>query len=43
MILTLGRRHKVHPQIREAVSMMHRAPYPQAHEISLPRHKISTK
>jgi len=32
--------YKVHGQIREDVSMTHRAPYPQAHEIGLPRRKM---
>jgi DNA-directed DNA polymerase III PolC len=35
------RQFKVHGQIREDVSMTHRAPYPQEHEINLPRHKMS--
>lgn len=32
--------YKVHQQIREDVSMTHRAPYPQEHEINLPRNKM---
>ncbi|MNF40219.1 DNA polymerase III subunit alpha [compost metagenome] len=39
---TSDRQYKVHEQIREDVSMTHRAPYPQEHEINLPRHKMST-
>ena len=34
------RQYKVHEQIREDVSMTHRAPYPQEHEINLPRQKM---
>lgn len=34
------RQFTVHEQIREDVSMTHRAPYPQEHEIKLPRHKM---
>jgi len=34
------RQYKVHEQIREDVSMTHRAPYPQEHEIGLPRKKM---
>ncbi|WP_162304997.1 hypothetical protein [Sphingobacterium olei] len=30
----------VHRQIREDVSMTQRAPYPQEHEIGLPRRKM---
>lgn len=37
---TKDRQYKVHGHIREDVSMTHRAPYPQAHEIELPRHKM---
>jgi DNA-directed DNA polymerase III PolC len=33
--------YNVHSKIREDVSMTSRAPYPQQHEIGLPRHKIS--
>ncbi len=33
------RAYQVHRQIREDVSMTHRAPYPQEHEIGLPRGK----
>ncbi|MNX68794.1 DNA polymerase III subunit alpha [compost metagenome] len=39
---TSDRQYKVHEQIREDVSMTHRAPYPQEHEINLPRHKMGT-
>lgn len=31
-----------HRQIREDVSMTHRAPYPQAHEIGLPRYRMKS-
>jgi len=34
------RQYTVHEQLREDVSMTSRAPYPQAHEINLPRHKM---
>ncbi|EIA08568.1 DNA polymerase III subunit alpha [Flavobacterium frigoris] len=37
---TNDRQYKVHEQIKEDVSMTHRAPYPQQHEINLPRHKM---
>ena len=37
---TTNRQYKVHQQIREDVSMTHRAPYPQEHEINLPRQKM---
>lgn len=37
---TSDRQYKVHQQIREDISMTHRAPYPQEHEINLPRHKM---
>jgi DNA-directed DNA polymerase III PolC len=37
---TKDRQYKVHEHIREDVSMTHRLPYPQAHEINLPRHKM---
>jgi DNA polymerase-3 subunit alpha/error-prone DNA polymerase len=37
---TSDRQYKVHQQIREDVSMTHRAPYPQEHQINLPRHKM---
>ncbi|UOK41497.1 MULTISPECIES: DNA polymerase III subunit alpha [Flavobacterium] len=36
------RQYKVHQQIREDVSMTHRAPYPQEHEINLPRRKMNS-
>jgi len=39
---TNDRQYKVHEQLREDVSMTHRAPYPQEHEINLPRHKMNT-
>lgn len=35
------RQYDVHRQIREDVSMTHRKPYPQEHEIGLPRNKMS--
>ncbi|WJS93372.1 DNA polymerase III subunit alpha [Flavobacterium johnsoniae] len=35
------RQYKVHEQIREDVSMTHRKPYPQEHEINLPRQKMT--
>jgi error-prone DNA polymerase len=34
------REYKVHEQIREDISLTQRAPYPQAHEIGLPRWKV---
>ena len=34
------RQYKTHQQLREDVSMTHRAPYPQEQEINLPRHKM---
>lgn len=34
---------KVHQQIKEDVSMTHRKPYPQRHEIGLPRYKLNGK
>ena len=37
---TTDRQYKVHEQLREDVSMTQRAPYPQEHEINLPRHKM---
>jgi len=37
---TSDRQFKVHQQLREDVSMTHRAPYPQEHEINLPRNKM---
>ncbi|TDD74694.1 DNA polymerase III subunit alpha [Flavobacterium caseinilyticum] len=37
---TSDRQYKVHELIREDVSMTQRAPYPQEHEINLPRHKM---
>lgn len=37
---TKDRQYKVHEHIQEDVSMTHRLPYPQAHEINLPRHKM---
>jgi len=40
---TKDRQYKIHEQIREDISMTHRAPYPQQHEINLPRHKMHTK
>lgn len=38
---TKDSQYKVHEHIREDVSMTHRAPYPQEHEINLPRQKMS--
>ncbi|WP_348825032.1 DNA polymerase III subunit alpha [Flavobacterium aestuarii] len=38
---TKDRQYKVHEHIREDVSMTHRSPYPQEHEINLPRQKMS--
>jgi len=35
------RQFDAHRQIREDVSMTHREPYPQAHEIGLPRFKMN--
>lgn len=34
------KQYDIHRQIREDVSMTYREPYPQAHEIGLPRHKM---
>ncbi|MFP3591421.1 DNA polymerase III subunit alpha [Chryseobacterium sp. SIMBA_038] len=34
------KQYDIHRQIKEDVSMTHRKPYPQAHEIGLPRHKL---
>lgn len=34
------KRFDAHKNIKEDVSMTHRAPYPQEHEIGLPRHKM---
>jgi len=34
-------KYKVHQQIKEDVSMTQRSPYPQEHEINLPRHKMA--
>ena len=34
------KQYDIHSQIKEDVSMTHRKPYPQSHEIGLPRHKI---
>ena len=34
------KRFQTQQQIREDVSMTHRAPYPQEHEINLPRQKM---
>lgn len=39
---TNDRQYKVHEQIREDVSMTHRASYPQEHEINLPRQKMKS-
>ena len=38
---TSDRQFKVHEQLREDVSMTQRLPYPQEHEINLPRHKMA--
>jgi DNA polymerase III alpha subunit len=38
---TTDRQYKVHGHIKEDVSMTHRAPYPQEHEINLPRQKMT--
>jgi error-prone DNA polymerase len=35
------KRFQTQQQIREDISMTHRAPYPQEHEINLPRHKMT--
>jgi DNA-directed DNA polymerase III PolC len=37
---TTDRQYKVHEQLQEDVSMTHRAPYPQEHEINIPRQKM---
>jgi DNA-directed DNA polymerase III PolC len=37
-----SRQFKAHQNIREDISMTHRAPYPQEHEIGLPRQKMNT-
>jgi DNA polymerase-3 subunit alpha/error-prone DNA polymerase len=34
------RQFTAHEQIKEDISMTHRAPYPQEHEINIPRHKM---
>lgn len=34
-------KYKTQQKLREDVSMTHRAPYPQEHEINLPRHKMA--
>ncbi|WP_264529737.1 hypothetical protein [Flavobacterium sp. N502540] len=34
------RKYNVHEQLREDISLTHRAPYPQEHEINLPRQKM---
>ncbi|MGZ5263824.1 MAG: hypothetical protein ACXWBY_00650, partial [Kaistella sp.] len=36
------KQYDIHRQIKEDVSMTFRKPYPQEHEIGLPRHKISS-
>jgi len=36
------KRFQTQHQIREDISMTHRAPYPQGHEINLPRHKMTS-
>jgi len=40
--ITEERRFKTQEMLKEDVSMTHRAPYPQEHEIGLPRHKMET-
>ena len=35
------RQYMAHQNLREDVSMTHRAPYPQEHEIGLPRHRMN--
>jgi len=35
------RHYMAHQNLREDVSMTHRAPYPQEHEIGLPRHRMN--
>lgn len=35
------RQYKAHQNLKEDVSMTHRAPYPQEHEIGLPRHRMN--
>ena len=35
------KQYDIHRQIKEDVSMTFRKPYPQEHEIGLPRHKLS--
>lgn len=35
-------KYKIQQRLKEDVSMTHRQPYPQAHEINLPRHKMKT-
>lgn len=34
-------KYKMQQKLKEDVSMTHRAPYPQEHEINIPRHKMS--
>jgi hypothetical protein len=36
------KQYDAHRNIREDISMTHRAPYPQEHEIGLPRHKMGS-
>jgi DNA polymerase-3 subunit alpha/error-prone DNA polymerase len=36
------KRFQAQQQIREDISMTHRAPYPQEHEINLPRHRMES-
>ena len=36
-----AKQYKAQQNIKEDVSMTHRAPYPQEHEIGLPRHKMN--
>jgi DNA-directed DNA polymerase III PolC len=35
-------KHKIQQRMKEDVSMTHRSPYPQEHEINLPRHKMDS-
>ncbi|MDR6764344.1 DNA polymerase-3 subunit alpha/error-prone DNA polymerase [Flavobacterium sp. 2755] len=35
-------KYKMQQKLREDVSMTHRAPYPQEHEINIPRHKMNS-
>lgn len=35
-------KYKMQQKLREDISMTHRAPYPQEHEINIPRHKMNS-